>query len=436
MAETPLELVIEERQFVGILQTHAEAFLRLTNSLRARRTKIWNSKHFFELTHQTNELESFLDDFGARYNRTFSFLTELVASLRAFAQAGYSLAHMEGRLDSYAVGDVLGAELYGRTVDSSRRASRFIRSAIEAMLEAAVEEASHLGVEITPEEMPETSFMPVVVRQKLPRNVGVEELADEELRIAEVASKFLLAHEMLDRIHPRVVADDAERRLYLAEVCTEEQARVYEATVHNLQSAYDTYIKNTLLESEDTGLPYLRGLTSAALHMLEAVTFLTHFYERHESDVRSEAAEVRIAGIVDRALVQDVILNDLIVAAHAIIRAGQSIAEALLRKYTNAQELVVELGPDVLLHARPAALIVGIVNHYGTPVEMEVRGQRCNAASILELLLAVGSHPDEKRYVFRGDATPLYDIGRLFEFGLAEKGIDSLPAELSYLRTT
>jgi len=87
-----------------------------------------------------------------------------------------------------------------------------------------------------------------------------------------------------------------------------------------------------------------------------------------------------------------------------------------------------------VLHARPAALIVGIVSRYGTPVELEVKGQNCNAGSILELLVTVGSHPDEKEFTFRGDATPLRDIALLFQYGLGEEGVDALPDELSYLR--
>jgi len=97
--------------------------------------------------------------------------------------------------------------------------------------------------------------------------------------------------------------------------------------------------------------------------------------------------------------------------------------------------LEVELGEDVTLHARPAALIVGIVNRYGTPVEMEVDGQACNAASILDLLVTVGSHPNSRRFLFRGDENPLRDIQLLFESGLGEAGFDQLPQALSYLRT-
>jgi phosphotransferase system HPr-like phosphotransfer protein len=166
------------------------------------------------------------------------------------------------------------------------------------------------------------------------------------------------------------------------------------------------------------------------------VTGLAHFYERHENDIRSQGAKTRIADLVDRSEVQDAILNHLLHWAKHFMEAGRTVAEDLIREFTNVQELEVDLDDDLVLHARPAALIVGIANYYGTPVEMEVAGQRCNAASILELLVTIGSHPDERRFLFRGDENPLRDIGLLFQYGLGENGINGLPEQLAYLRST
>lgn len=65
---------------------------------------------------------------------------------------------------------------------------------------------------------------------------------------------------------------------------------------------------------------------------------------------------------------------------------------------------------------------------------MEIAGKRCNAASILELLVAVGSNPGERRLVFHGDERPLRDIRLLVEHDLGENGTDGLPEDLHYLR--
>ena len=53
---------------------------------------------------------------------------------------------------------------------------------------------------------------------------------------------------------------------------------------------------------------------------------------------------------------------------------------------------------------------------------MEIGGKVCSAGSILELMIAVGSHPKERRFLFRGDINPLRDIGLLFQHDLGGAG--------------
>ncbi|MBM3977477.1 MAG: HPr family phosphocarrier protein [Planctomycetes bacterium] len=435
MPETSLEQVVDERRFAAALQEQSASFFRLCNTLLAPGAARWHKRHYFQLISEAEALESFLDDYGARYNRTYCFFTELIASVRGFALAGYSIAHLMGRLDSYNLGlsrNAAGMQGASRSIDDCWT---FINHSIRDMLLACRGEAERLGMHVSREALPEASFKPLIAKQKLPRNVDQTEPQDDRQKAAEVASKYLQACEMLEELGVRRLSDPEERRAFLLSHCNEEQARVYEATVHNLQSAYDTHLKSSQIESGDERLGRLRGHVSAALHLLESVTYLTHFYERHETDLRSNEAKVRIGMIVDKVRVQDMILNHLLFWADLFMQSGRPVAEAVLPQYTNAQELTVELGEELELHARPASLIVGIVNHYGTPVEMEVAGRRCNAASILELLVTVGSHPGEKRYVFRGDEKPLADIATLFRYGLGEMGIDQLPSQLAYLRS-
>ena len=101
-------------------------------------------------------------------------------------------------------------------------------------------------------------------------------------------------------------------------MCTEERARVYEASVHNLQSAYDTYIKNTVLEEGDERLPRMRGHISCAFHLLEAVTDLVHFVERHEGSRSDETTEM-ITRTVDRDRVIQIAYDGLLAWAVRII---------------------------------------------------------------------------------------------------------------------
>ena len=51
-------------------------------------------------------------------------------------------------------------------------------------------------------------------------------------------------------------------------------------------------------------------------------------------------------------------------------------------------------------------------------------------------MIAVGSHAEARRFVFRGDVNPLRDLRTLFDAGLGERGVDTLPESLAYLRTS
>lgn len=433
--ERPLEEIVPEATFAGVLTAQATVFAQLANVLTALRTEGWSKSYFYRLTSEADALESFLDDFGAKYNRAFTLTRELVASTRWLAQAGISVRHFEGRLQSYGLASSLNSEQVEALEGSLSRAGSFLAESIRALLVRLKEEFGRAGVGWPAEGLPAHQFAETGSRRRLPRNVDHDDLSDENQRIAEIASKYIAACAMLGELGQRPINDPHERRRKLSSLCREEQARVYEATVHNLQSAYDTYIKNTVSESRDTRLGRLRGHLSGALHLLEAVTFLTHFVERHDQGVRDESADRVIGELVDRAAVQDLILNHLLHWANHLMQQGRSMAEELLPTYITLQELQVELPKNVRLHARPAALIVNIVAHHGTPVEMRVESHRCNAGSILELLVAVGSHPEARTYVFRGDVHPLRDIAVLFESGLGEDGIENLPTQLAYLRS-
>jgi phosphotransferase system HPr-like phosphotransfer protein len=433
-ADRPLEEIIGERSFAVLLQTAAQPLFRLCNTLAGRTPKSWGKRHFYQLSIEADSLESFLDDYGARFNRTYTLVRELVASLRWFALAGFSLSHVEGRLESYGVGPCMEASEFERLRGQIERARLLVGACLERLASKLRDEAKLLGLHWDEESFPENNLGGGMPRHRLPRNVGQEDLLEERERIAELAAKYEAACLMLQEQRVRPIEEARARAELLRNVCSETQARVYEATVHNLQSSYDTFVKNTVAEGRDERLTRLRGHTSVALHLLEAVTFLTHFVERHESEGRSEAADLTLARLIDRSEVERTILNDLLVGAVLVLERGRGLAGEVLADYTNVQELAIELPSNVRLHARPASLIVNIVAHHGTPVELEVCGKRCNAGSILELLVTLGSCPDVHRLTFRGDEHPLRDIRALFESGLGEDGLERLPAELSYLR--
>ena len=433
MSEPSLETVVPEQEFVELLGSLAADFAQISSALGQSAKERWPKRYYFRLQSEADELEATLDDYGARYNQTFCVLRELTASVRGFALAGLSLTHLVKRLDKYGT---LGSLESGRAeaaAQSVERGRAFVQMSLVRLLAAWWQEAEGLGLPLK-KSTDTVQLASESVRFRLPRNLGQQELTDESQRIAEVASKYLQALEMLQDSGLSVELDAEVRGRLMADHCDEQMARVFEATVHNLQSAYDTFIGNTSLESKDPRLAQLRGHISSSLHLLESITHLVHFVERHDNDQRSELAEQRLSKIIVRHQVQDLVLNELFQWARELLAAGESLAQELLPSYTDLQTMTVELEEGLSLHARPASLVVAITNHHGTPVEMAIGEQSANASSILEVMVLVGSHPEAREFLFTGDAKPLRDLGLLFEFGLGEKGMDQLPSDLEYLR--
>src|SRR4026207_1481528 len=99
--EASLEEVIPEKAFAGLLEKRAQVFYRLTNTLLQRSDAEWMRSHFYGLISETDTLGASRAACGARYTRTFAFFRELVASIRGIALAGFSVAHLEQRFESY-----------------------------------------------------------------------------------------------------------------------------------------------------------------------------------------------------------------------------------------------------------------------------------------------------------------------------------------------
>lgn len=431
MPEASLDKLVPEQDFAGLLAVKARALLRLA---AAPAEAAWTKRRYFEISYESDLVESFLDDYGARRNRTYSAFTELVACNRGFSLAGLSLEHLSRRILGYGVVDRLPALERRAALADIETSHRFVRERLEALQGALLDEATALGVTAL---RPGGGLAPAdeeVRRFKLPQNLGHDRSGSDEQRIAEIATKYLEAAQHLDELGLRTFVDPDARERFLQERYREEHARVMEAGVHNLQSAYDTYVKNTVYESTDERLPRLRGHISATLHLLEAATQLTHFVERHERGLRSDLVDRRVQSLVARVEVREITVEKLLVWARLYMAAGRRIAEQIVPAYTRSGEVTIDLAEDVYLHARPSALIVGVVAHHGTPVQMLLGEQVCNAASILELMVAVGAQPEARRVVFRGDERPLADLRRLFDAGCGERGLEALPPELSYLR--
>jgi hypothetical protein len=173
-------------------------------------------------------LETWLDDFDARNNRTFVIIGELVASVRGLAAVRGLGLHVSRRLPLYHR-LVDGQPL----VDDLERAGQTLDRGLLNLLAALHREAGRLG--LTWEAVPFDGTEEVLQRQRrlLPRNLDEEETVDERQHIAEIGARFLKVLQTsrsLDLGFARPIEALAE---FVATKDTEERCRWYESTVQH-----------------------------------------------------------------------------------------------------------------------------------------------------------------------------------------------------------
>jgi phosphotransferase system HPr-like phosphotransfer protein len=429
-AAEPLEQILSENEFLPYLASQANSFFRLANFLSASRLESWAENHMFSLSTEANALETFLDDFNARNNKNFSYFTELIASIRGFANAAHALHHLRRRLSKYDI----DADAYTKFSAALERAVAWTNDCVGKLINELYVEGSNRKLAITKDAVGETSFPKAFARLRLPRTADEEDVADEEQRIAEVATKYLKICDIVDNLGIEKIEDANRLRHMITRNCSEEKARQYETHVHNLQSKYDTYIKNTSYEANDPKLKRIRGYISITLHLLEYVTHLVHFYERHENDIRYEPTKQRIARTISKLEVLDHAVNFGLFHAASFLKQGRAVALQIFPEYTRMKEVEFEVPSHVELHLRPATLIHKIANHYGTPVQMKIGdGDWIDASSLMRVVVEIGMNAGAQKVSFRGDQNALRDLRILFDCGFCE-GDAEFPAQLEYLK--
>jgi hypothetical protein len=431
----PVKQTVSVEDFRQVLAKQAQELGQLANGLIESTVEEWTQRQLVQLHRSATEIETVLDDHGAKRNSVFFRPREVVAIVRWLAAGLSSLVHVYGRLPSYQLADRewTERELAPQVRGAALRLGGVLQNALQGL------RREWLRAEVAwPDGVIHVNTLgPLAGRIQLPIDRLEPEDAGDDAggpQGPRLANRFLTLTRSWSSEAGQAIYDIEELRAFMANYCTEEIARRYEARVHNLQSSYDTRIAGTAEEERSPELGILRGTASQVLHLLETVTCLTHLYERHDIYERAGESRALFDELVPEELLLKTVVNDGVVAAYACLKRAQSVAESILKQLSVSSELSVELPEGVVMHARPLSLIVGIVQKHGTPVELEVAGKKCTAASMMSMLVLVGTHSEERAYKFYGDPRPLADLKLLFEHQLGEEGCHTFPDQIAYLR--
>ena len=392
-----------------------------------------SSKKLFGMFIQhLQSFESFLDDHGARLNKTWFYFSELIASMRNLGIVAYLLHHIFHRYDHYKISEIEKSS--SDFIEETSRTLDIINQFIKKLFTACVEEAKELRIPAKVIVPPEKEFNDIEATQPLPVDFEYKKVDGEKERILSLARKVRKVARMCreENLGCKFSYDELLEIIPLK--INEKKTRKLKNIIHGVQSDYDTYVKSTIMECENPQLSELRRTTSVPLHLLEAARWLSHFYERHEHDSKPNSVSEKIAALVDRKEILDRIMNFCFYYSNYYLQKGNVFAENIMSAYVEKVQYELPVPKPLGFHAKPSTYVSLIVNEHGTDVEMIVDGQRFNAKSVINLLMAAGqiAEKDYEKVIFEGDKQVLDDLKILAENNYCED--DKIPAELNYLR--
>ena len=382
----PLKEIISEEEFLTIFQKQTSEILKICGYLASKEDKdfLFTKRFYGNITTQARILEDFLDDYGAKNNRTWIYFRELTASARYMGFSAYMIQHLRNR---YALYDLKSSEEM-KFLEHTIEAQDFVNSAIKNVFSCIGDEALKLGLPTPEAQLNEDDFLDVASNKMLPHNVDEDFSRKEEEIVVKIASEYLNIlqdHEDF-KIDREYTVEEISP--LIPEYISEEKLRKFQLRIHNLQSVYDTYIKDTKIEMENSTLNSMRGCIAVALHLAEIATTLSHFYERHESELRHEEVREKIEIIIDKNNILKCIVNYCLLYCYNHLEKGNSLAKSFLKDYVVMDSIIVPIPVYMGFHVRPATLVMKIVKHYGSEVKMHIDNEIYDAGSALDIFRA------------------------------------------------
>lgn len=420
--------IISEEEFLKLVNNQAVNVLRIGSLLAEPNPRILNKKLFYIISSSARDLEDFLDGHGAKNNKTWYYFREMVATARGFGFVAFLIEHIES--------SHIGPEdepVMAEYLEATKAVKEYLGEIIIYTFRVLREEAERLHLSFPPVGLSEQYYYDIPYDRILPQNLDEGEAKNEREHLTKIASTYLRVIEEFDDYHCDRIYSAEDTRSMLPGLITEEKIRKFELSIHNLESVYDTYVKDSVIEAEDHRLIRLRTQIYITLHLLEIARALTHFCERHDH------INQRLGLAIRSNTVQNCTVNWALFYVNRFMQSSRETVNELLTDYTATDSIELPVPADLGFHLRPSTLVAKVVNHYGSDVVMKVGNDTFDAKSVLNITWAGGKIAREKvkTVTFVGDKRTLRDLEVLasVNYGEDRMGKDRpLPKELSYLR--
>ncbi|OQY12461.1 MAG: phosphotransferase [Desulfobacteraceae bacterium 4572_19] len=397
----------------------------------------FSKKLYSKLIGASQLLEDFLDFHGAKNNSKWFFYRELAAATRLLSLAAYSQQHVLHRFPFYGIEDD------SDFIKESNATLSFLKDSLSAVAPAIIKEAVKLGIFIPQKGYAQAFFPGVITEDTLKPDIDDVSKDQQKKNIVKIASEFLVIAKTFDEFRFFEPYAIDEIMAMVPKSVNEVKIRRFEMIVHNLQSAFDSYVIHGGYRIGNIKLNQLRGHFSVVFQLLQIMGRFLHYYERHIHEVGYKTIYVqvqkRLTELIDPEILLDRTINYGFFYACYFLSTGKKVAREILNDYIERSSIQVPIPMKMGFHSRPSLMVAKVVQHFGGQVELCVGNDKFDASSVLDIQWAGGKISKEKitEVVFKGDSRALNDLKLLADVNYGEDSIGkgvALPSKLDYLK--
>lgn len=413
-------------EFLPQLQNAIKNLLRILNQFNLK-TSLPPRELSFALMKEADEIETFLDEFGANHNKKFFTLREMVAAVRWFNFFLFQGLHLYTRIKHYKLS--ITQNEYLEFKEDLKKNLTYVYKIIKKISNKFLEEIELIGLKLNKIEGYSEKLFPQLQRKILPSDIDEGVSKEKEERIIEILIKYLNVCE--------------EFNLFLcykqSDFLREEFIEKFRSLFGQLESLYDTYIKNTLYEIEISDFKKVRGHIAVSLHLLEMAKALAHFYERHiEKAIYSDGYFKIIDCIGDERKIKDTIEKFLFPYVLKFSQKGKDICEIIFNKFgKKPEDFLIETKVLIVpshrledFHIRPIMPVTQIANKYVLDSYLYFNRKKYKLKDSIEMAMAI---PDIREALMKENVQivlqgPMSAINEIVEFfkeksGAVEKNV-------------
>ena len=342
----------------------------------------------FSIMREVDAIETFLDDYGASHNKKFFYFRELIGSIRWINIAIFQGLHILARMKSYNLDiDEQGKD---RFINDLKEIITLYLTTLKNLAVILQEEALKIGLkkQKTRERYGKKNMLIEIQKKILPPDIEEDTGKEKEEQAISIMIKFLESAEMFNTF---VCSMKSEEEI------TEEIMEKYRSIFHQIESLYDTFLKNTDIEYKYPELKNIRSYVALSLHLLEMGKAIAHFYERHSDKVRRYSTSTRISNLVSNLTIKETLREFILNYSIYFLLAGKSTSVRIFKKMgMDADEFIYSTKKLILysyriedFHIRPVMPVTQIAGKYKLDTYLYYNRNRYDLKSPVEMAIAI-----------------------------------------------